>query len=144
MKEIIGNIWYYHSNNQWIVVTTNGMLKSNGEAVMGKGIALQAKQRFPFFPQRLGFVIKLYGNVPHPFHDFKIISFPTKHHWANDSDINLIKIGCEKLVDGMLLLGLDVLYLPRLGCGNGNLNWENVKLVLEEYLDDRFIVVSPK
>ena len=46
MKEITGDIWDYHKQGHWIVITTNGTVKSNGEAVMGRGIALQARAKF--------------------------------------------------------------------------------------------------
>ncbi len=35
-----------------------------------------------------------------------------------------------------------VLKLPRVGCGNGSLDWEDVQPILERHLDDRFILVS--
>jgi len=43
MKEVIGNIWNYYNKGNWIVITTNGTIKKNGEAVMGRGVALEAK-----------------------------------------------------------------------------------------------------
>jgi len=142
MKEITGDIWDYYKQGYWIVITTNGTVKKNGEAVMGKGIALQARLRFPELPRRLGRLLDIYGNIPNIFRDLRVISFPTKYHWASPADIDLIEEGCKKLVEGLKLLGLDRLYLTRLGCSNGRLDWKDVKPVLERYLDDRFIVVE--
>ena len=36
------------------------------------------------------------------------------------------------------------IYLPKVGCGNGKLDWKNVELILDKYLDERFIVVDLK
>ena len=85
MKEVIGDIWDYHDQGHWIVITTNGIVKSNGEAVMGKGIALQAKQRYPDLPKELGQSITFCGNTVRvlgrpPFSGYRLVSFPTKHH----------------------------------------------------------------
>ena len=45
MKEVTGNIWDYPADI--VCITTNGSTTRNGSAVMGKGIALQAKERYP-------------------------------------------------------------------------------------------------
>ena len=39
--------------------------------------------------------------------------------------------------------GWETVVLPRLGCGLGQLRWDDVKPILERYLDDRFIVLTP-
>jgi len=62
MKEITGDIWDFYEKGFWIVITTNGNVKDNGEAVMGKGIALQARQRYPLLPSMLGKGILEIGN----------------------------------------------------------------------------------
>lgn len=62
--ELIGNLWdfYRTESDCFIVIPTNGVLKSNGEAVMGAGLAKQAAQRFPTLPQLLGQAIRHTGN----------------------------------------------------------------------------------
>jgi hypothetical protein len=144
MKEVTGDIWDYYDKGNWVVITTNGTVKANGEAVMGKGIALQAKQRFPEFPKILGGFITRNGNRPHPFRLIRIITFPVKYYWAQKADISLIEDSCMELVEGMKLLALEVVYMVRPGCGVGGLVWKDVKPILEKYLDDRFIVVERK
>ena len=45
MKEIKSDIWKVKAD--WICVTTNGKIRADGRAVMGAGIAKDAKIRFP-------------------------------------------------------------------------------------------------
>ena len=142
MKEISGDIWDYHRQGHWIVITTNGTVKNNGECVMGKGIALQAKLKYPNLPFALASRLREHGNVPQCFHFCRLITFPTKYHWRQKSDLSLIEESCEALVEGMKLLDLPVLYMVRPGCSSGGLDWKDVKSILEKYLDDRFIVVE--
>lgn len=46
-------------------ITTNGFIKANGEAVMGRGCALEAAQAFPNVPKLLGALITSKGNRVH-------------------------------------------------------------------------------
>ena len=62
MREITGNIWDFYAQGKWIVITTNGNTKSNGEAIMGRGVALEAAQRLPELPQMLGQRLRAGGN----------------------------------------------------------------------------------
>lgn len=150
MKEIKGDIWDYHKKGHWIVITTNGEVKDTGEAVMGKGIALQAKQRFPDLAKELGARIKgcpmpygeySVGNTLKVFHKYRIITFPTKNKWREKSDLNLIEESCRQLKEASHGVQHNH-YMVRPGCGNGKLDWRDVKPILEKYLDDRFIVVE--
>jgi len=154
MKEIIGDIWKFHAEGNWIVITTNGIVKSNGEAVMGKGIALQAKQRFPVLPKRLGELLKHGGNHVYIMWGLGLITLPTKNHWRDLSIPTLIERGCEELQSARHRIDrsqkdigpgsrqLETIYMVRPGCSNGGLDWKNVKPILEKYLDDRFVVVE--
>jgi len=79
MKEVVGDIWDFHAKGNWIVITTNGTVKSNGEAVMGRGVTLQAKQRFPNLSHELGKLIL--RNTPTSvisIVDYRLFSFPVK------------------------------------------------------------------
>jgi len=144
MREVCGNLWNFHNQGNWVVVTTNGNVKGNGEAVMGRGVALQAKIRFPDIPRTLGFQIGRYGlcvtDVGH-----KVLVFPTKFNWWEKSSLGLIEKSSEELlsfIDVHPGIYSALVYLPRPGCSNGGLDWGAVKPVLEKYLDDRFVVVS--
>ena len=141
MKEAIGNLW--KAKPSFIkCITTNGDVKKNGELVMGRGIALQAKQRYPELPKLIGNCVKNNGNKVHYFKEYNIISFPTKIHWREKSNINLIVHSCYEL--NTLLDGLNKqVVLPRPGCGNGGLDWKTkVKPVISMILIDKVWVIT--
>ena len=127
-----------------ICITTNGFIKSNGENVMGRGCALELKQRWPAFPRLLGDSLKTAGNMPVIFDSpggKKIITFPVKHNWWEKADLELIVESAEYLQVMLDVYMLDRVYLPRPGCGNGWLDWETqVKPAIENILDDRVVV----
>lgn len=141
MKEINGNLFDYSV----IVIPTNGIVKTDNRLVMGAGVALEAKNKFKDLDLVFGEKVSKFGNIvfvtDYNF-DTILFSFPTKHHYKNDSDLTLIEISAKQLVDKVNKMKLTEVYLPKIGCGYGNLSWSEVKPVLEKYLDDRFIIVS--
>ena len=54
LKEVKGNIWKAYENGDWVAITTNCVVNKNHHAIMGAGIAKQAKDRFPQLPKLLG------------------------------------------------------------------------------------------
>jgi hypothetical protein len=145
MLEAKGNIWYLDGDA--LCITTNGFVKKDGTCVMGRGIAKEAAGLRPELPAILGSLIQSKGNHVHVL-DYDshyrqwVLSFPVKHNWFEKADIKLIKRSAEELVVKADELEWERVLLPRPGCGNGKLNWEEVKAVLEPILDDRFVAVT--
>ena len=143
MKEITGNIWEQKAD--WICITTNGIIRNDGKAVMGRGIALQAKLKFSGIDSILAEKLKTNGNVVSLLKtedNQKIFSFPTKNDWR-DSSLALIEKSAEQLRELFLKEEVKpVVLLPRPGCSNGGRNWEKeVKPILEKILvEDNFVV----
>jgi hypothetical protein len=126
------------------VITTNGTIKSNGACVMGRGCAKEARDRFPGIDKILGKSIALIGNIVAPlgvWGIYNIVAFPVKHSWSDEADPKLINKSVLELLVYANFMALESIILPRPGCGNGKLNWGDVKPLLAP-LDDRFIVVS--
>lgn len=143
MKEIKEDIWIMWGKGKYIVIPTNGFIKKNGECVMGRGLALCANTAFPDLSHKLGDRIREYGNKVFIFSEYSIITFPVKHNWWEKADLNLIEKSCKQLKEIFRFNLCDLpipVYLPKVGCGNGGLDWNDVKPVLEKYLDDRFII----
>lgn len=143
MLEIKGNIWDYHNGANWVVVPTNGFVRKDGTCVMGRGVAAQCASKFPAIPGMLGTSIKNSGNKVYCYGSpYRIFSFPVKHNWWEEAEPKLISKSVEELLFWVKEWGLDTVYLPQVGCGNGQLAWVDVRPLLIKKLDDRFTVVE--
>ena len=122
------------------VITTNGVVTKDMKAVMGRGCALEAKLKFPGIDETLGRMIHNFGNIPHVINlNPIVVSFPTKHHWKDKSDIDLIQLSGYHLRALADEFNWNFVAMPQPGCGNGKLKWEDVKPVLG-MLDSRFYI----
>ena len=69
---------------------------------MGRGVALQAKQRYKHIATILASHITLYGNHVSLIIESEvyknIISFPVKHHWYEKANLDLIRISAIELL----------------------------------------------
>jgi len=144
MKQVEGNLWDYHDSGQWIGIPTNLSTTTQGLAVMGRGLAREARIRFPLLSAQLGNHIqnhKTRGSALFWFFNLRIVCVPVKHEWRNPASLNLIRVSCTQLTRET---HVPELYLPKLGCGYGQRTWEEVGPVMREELGDQFTVVSLK
>lgn len=123
------------SDAQTLVNTVNTV------GVMGKGIALEFKRRFPDMYKdyearcaaglvRLGEPY-LYRTLLPPW----IINFPTKGHWRAVSRLSDIEQGLNFLAEHLEDWGVESLAVPPLGCGHGQLEWAVVGPTIYRHLD---------
>lgn len=71
--------------------------------------------------------------------EFELAFLPTKYHWKEDADTDLIKVTLIRLKAYMRKYGITEVHLPYLGCGDrtGRLNYEDdVKPLIEECFKD--------
>lgn len=141
ITEVDKNLWDFDLNQCYRVITTNGNIKKNGKAVMGKGIALQAVKRYPELPIKLAEHIKNRGNVVKIFNEYKIITFPTKNNWWERSSYELIRKSCHDLFESCIIYGIDKFVMPKVGCSNGGLEWDTVRKIIYEELDDDYLYI---
>lgn len=121
------------SRQQTLVNTVNTV------GVMGKGIALAFKKRYPdMFEDYVRRCER--GDVvlgrPYVFEaaDHLVVNFPTKGHWRAVSRLDDIVEGLEHLEANYKEWGVTSLAVPPLGCGNGQLEWEVVGPTLVRHL----------
>lgn len=150
MNEVKGDILQLITKGDWdaFCITTNGIVKRDGKAVMGAGIAKTCRNTYSGLDTRLGNLIKQRGNVVQTIgrdtrNDVFIISFPTKDDWRDPSTIDLIKRSCEQLIVALdSAPHIKKVLLPRPGCANGGLKWEDVRPAIEGILDERIYVAT--
>jgi hypothetical protein len=141
MKEVFGNLWEFDGT---LAITTNGFVKIDRTCVMGRGCARQAAERFPKLPSKLASRISTEGNHVFYFPEYRLITFPVKHNWWEAADLGLIERSARELLKIIEMENIqEAVYLPRPGCGNGRLKWEDVKKILAPILkSDQFYIVT--
>jgi O-acetyl-ADP-ribose deacetylase (regulator of RNase III) len=131
---VVINTPLFETGAQTIVNTVNCV------AVMGKGVALRFKNAYPEMFRdyvRRCRRKEVKPGVPYLWVDpsgQRIVLFPTKDHWRNDSRIEWIDSGLQYLAAHIRAWGITSLALPPLGCGNGSLDWRVVRPLIEERL----------
>ena len=117
----------------------------NTVGVMGKGIALQFRRKWPANYKAYEEACKRNEVVPCKMFVFDngglvepkyIINFPTKRHWRQPSRLSDIKCGLEDLITQIKTLKIKSIAIPPLGCGNGGLDWSEVRPLIEASFKD--------
>lgn len=132
ITEVDGNI--FDSKCQVLVNSVNC------DGVMGKGIALEFKKRFPKIYSeykvtcekrllRPGMLQLNKQKIPW------ILNFPTKDHWKYPSRIEYIDEGLKKLASTYKLKDITSIALPELGASAGGLQWSEVRKSIYKYLE---------
>lgn len=116
----------------------------NTAGIMGRGIALQFKQAYPRMFRAYEAASKAGDVQLGNMHVFDlgslvggprwIINFPTKGHWRAKSRMKDIEAGLVDLVATIKRLGICSIAIPPLGCGNGGLDWNEVRPRIEAAL----------
>lgn len=155
----VGNI--FDSNCQTLVNTVNC------KGVMGKGLALQFKQKFSRMYRayveecKYGSSLKQGGDLwLYTYEDLtqftlwdtdgklntgrqsKVLCFATKEHWKNKSQYNWIIRGLQTFRVKYKEWGITSIAFPKLGCTNGGLDWNQVQYYMETFLRDLDIPVE--
>jgi uncharacterized protein YwgA/O-acetyl-ADP-ribose deacetylase (regulator of RNase III) len=132
VRVLIGDM--FESRSQTLVNTVNCV------GVMGKGLALEFKKRFPDMYE--DYVVRcqakkvklgepyLYVPLLPPL----LLNFPTKDHWRSVSRISDIIAGMDYLERHYKEWGITSLAMPALGCSNGQLEWRIVGPILYQHL----------
>jgi O-acetyl-ADP-ribose deacetylase (regulator of RNase III)/uncharacterized protein YwgA len=140
MKILVGDI--LQSKAQTLINTVNCV------GIMGKGIALEFKKRFPeMFKDYVERCERkeVKPGVPYLYKTLfppQIVNFPTKDHWKSVSRIADIECGLQLLVSQYKSWGITSLAIPPLGCGNGQLEWKAVGPLIYRYARQMEILVE--
>ncbi|GGP70177.1 type II toxin-antitoxin system antitoxin DNA ADP-ribosyl glycohydrolase DarG [Saccharothrix coeruleofusca] len=146
-----------HGVGDLLVADADALVNTvNCVGVMGKGIALQFKRRYPenfdayakackSGEVRLGHmhVVELHS-ISGPRY---VVNFPTKGHWKSRSKLEDIEAGLDDLIRVIRDLGIKSIAIPPLGAGNGGLAWSEVEPLIRRKLaglpDVRVMLFTP-
>jgi O-acetyl-ADP-ribose deacetylase (regulator of RNase III) len=123
----------FESPAQTLVNTVNCV------GVMGKGLAEAFKAREPDMFKSYKRICDQKALVPGKLWLWRgqqswVLNFPTKLHWRNPSKLEWIEQGLTKFVAAYADQGISEISFPQLGCGNGGLEWSEVRPMMEHYL----------
>lgn len=141
IEYINGNI--FNTKAQTVVNTVNCV------GVMGKGIALVFKLRYPsmfdiykrYCKEKYIGIGKLWIYDKQPDAPW-VLNFPTKFHWKYPSKMEYLEKGLQKFLDTYKSKGITSIAFPLLGAHNGGLDKEEVKQVMTKYLSQADIPVE--
>ncbi len=135
----IGNI--FDSKCSTIVNTVNCV------GVMGKGLALDFKNKYP--EMYLDYVSRckkgqVKPGIPYLYSDkdVNMINFPTKDHWRSFSKLSYVVSGLNWFVSNYEKYAINSIAFPALGCGNGGLSWDIVGPIMYDKLHNLPIEVE--
>jgi len=115
----------------------------NTVGVMGKGIALMFKERYPDLFKDYAAAcrakeVQVGQMLVTPTNELDgprwVIHFPTKEHWRKPSRMAWVESGLQDLARVIREKQIRSIALPPLGCGNGGLKWEEVRARIETTL----------
>jgi len=134
-----GNL--FESQAQTLVNTVNCA------GVMGKGVALVFRERYPAMYEdyrRRCEKREIQPGVLTLYKDSRpwVLNFPTKRHWRARSRLEDIEAGLKELVAHYKEWGITSLGMPALGCGHGGLDWSDVRTLIEKHLGDLDIEIE--
>lgn len=124
------------------------LIPVNCVGVMGLGLAKDCKERHPdvYKDYRKACksgnfninTLKLYMIKD----DFAILLFPTKYEWREYSRIEWVEDNLKKLGTCLSRSPIDVFHVPPIGCGAGGLDYNEVRPMIEHYLNHDRITVN--
>lgn len=158
---------FIYKNGDMFNETADAIVNTvNCVGVMGKGVALEFKRRWKhnFITYKkacensklsVGKMLVVENqlqsemNFPDRHNDYKyLINFPTKKHWRGKSKMEYLVDGLDDFKKQIIKYNIKSVVMPPLGCGNGQLNWNDVKSIIEDKLSDLdgvdIIIYEPK
>lgn len=134
----VGDMWSIWGKTDLFCITTNSSINSKGELVMGRGIAIEARTRFPQLPKLLANQLlslrdkrSFYYLLINEIDRQRIGAFQVKHHYNELADTNIIVESVGELVKAMAYNNFERVDLNYPGIGFGGLPEELVYQIIK-------------
>lgn len=138
-----GDLWEYQTaiGGEWVVIPTNMTIKKNGNAVLGRGVAKQALDKYPLLDMWYGNILKMHQEKVGEDHyigfaiDYTLglIMFPVKDYWSEKAQMDILKWSFKQLRLFLLLNPNQKVVMPVVGIGFGEIPIKKVEHLMEKY-----------
>lgn len=133
-----GDMWSAFDEADHFLITTNAITRRDGALVMGRGIAQQARDRFPGLDLKAGAAVR--NSATNGFYGVilgrKIGLFQVKHHWKEQARLDFIQASTQMLSDFAQEHPNRTYHLNFPGIGNGGLPYDSVAPLLSMLPDN--------
>jgi hypothetical protein len=144
MNLMYGDMWTVYYSVDLFLVTTNAFVQGNGDLVMGKGIARQAKERQGNIAAVFGDIVLSRGGhlgaygliVPPTWPRKRIGAFQVKRSFIHKASLELIELSASMLDTFARQHANAEIALNFPGIGNGRLERKDVFPLIEELPDN--------
>lgn len=131
-----GDMWQVFGKTDLFCFTANGTIKNDGSLVMGRGTALQVKEKILGIDFKFGRLISedeyTYGLALYKWPGVQLMgAFQVKDDFRDAASLGLIKVACKKLFDWLMDNPTARVDLNFPGIGNGRLKRENVLPIIQ-------------
>lgn len=139
-----GDMWSVFGKTDLFLITTNPIINKQGLAVMGRGIAKEASDRFPSI--RRDFASHMqnlratdtwpsYCDLIGRYDNQDVGFFMVKNHWSEPADLDVIRRSVNELYDWDVDCEFRRVDLNFPGIGNGRLSRKQVLPIIEKLPD---------
>ena len=112
----------------------------NCRGVMGAGLALAFKQKYPemfaaYVQECKSGQLRIGRPTLYQASQPWVLNFPTKDHWRDPSKLAYIEQGLQFFAEHYRQMGIESIAFPKLGAGLGKLSWDEVGPLMRNYLN---------
>jgi O-acetyl-ADP-ribose deacetylase (regulator of RNase III) len=133
----------HNSRPNEILSSTDSILINpvNCVGVMGKGLALEFKRKWPHMFDDYQYCCRIGQVYPGTLHIYRlsdkqtIVNLPTKRDWRDPSKLEWVEKGIRAVIDLCKTEDIDTVTWPLLGAGNGGLDSTKVMVLMHNLLD---------
>ena len=112
----------------------------NTVGVMGAGLAAQFAAKYPIMLDRYKHLCNVGSFVIGQLWLYRssnlqwVLNFPTKRDWRNPSKLEWVQHGLHKFMTTYADQGITSIAFPAIGCGRGELRWDDVQPLMHKHL----------
>lgn len=141
MQMRTGDMWSVQGEADLFLFTSNAVINSKNELVMGAGFALEVKRRYPYLAREMAGLVISYSNKRRWYGVIRSLrcnlgAFQTKVEWKHNSIPELISFSTDRLIREVETFNLKRVHLNFPGIGQGALPEDIILPIIQRLPDE--------